>query len=351
MKKALSKVVSFLFGSRRRKIIFTVITVLLIGGIFFVSKQSSKTTNLYTIKSQTFAQTVSASGVVSARRKATLKFQIPSLVTWVGVKNGDSVRPYQTVATLDMRTLEKNLSIALINYSEQRNSFDQKQDDYQNRTPTSALNEVMKRVLQNNQYDLDKSIRSVELANLAKVQAVLVTPISGVVVDDGGLLAGQNLSAADLEAKAVKIVDLSSMYFQAKVDEVDYVKIKDDQKVSLTLDAFPGRTFTGKVSYIGQQGVKSPNGSINILVDVDLDPFTEKLVTDLNGEAVFTVAEIPEALVIPSKYIYYHDNNPYVRVDTKGKITERTIVLGAVSGEMTQIKSGLSSGDQIVTTK
>lgn len=350
MKKVLSKIIKFLFGSRIRKIISAVVIVI-IGVIIFFNQKSSKPANLFTVKSQTFAQTITASGTITARRMATLKFQTPSLITWVGIKKGDQVNAYQAVATLDMRTLEKNLSIALLNYSEQRNNFDQKQVDNQERTPYSALNDDMKRILQNNQYDLDKSVRSVELSDLAKKQAVLVTPFSGIVVDDGGLVAGQNLSAADLEAKAVKIIDMSSMYFQAKVDEVDYAKVKNGQTVSLTLDAFPGKTFTGKVTYVGQQGVKSTSGSINILVDVTLDPFKENLVTDLNGEAVFTVAEIPNSLAVPANYVYYRDNKPFIKVVSGGKTAEKAVTLGSVSGELTQVISGLSSGDQVIQEK
>src|SRR4030067_1300152 len=99
------------------------------------------------------------------------------------------------MGVLDQKTDLKNLKAELIDYSKKRNEFEQTQEDNQNRTPTQALNDEMKRILQNNQYDLDKAINSVELFDLAKQNLVVTTPISGIVTRADVKSAGVNVSA------------------------------------------------------------------------------------------------------------------------------------------------------------
>ena len=94
---------------------------------------------------------------------------------------------------MDERTVQKNLEIALIDYSKQRLTFDQTLEKNQNRTPAEALNIDMKRILENNQFDLDKAIKSVELSDLAKQDSVLTTPISGIVTRSDVETAGVNI--------------------------------------------------------------------------------------------------------------------------------------------------------------
>src|SRR6185312_3560203 len=65
------------------------------------------------IEPTTLTQTVSVSGSVIAKSTANLTFPISGTISWVGVKTGDTVSAYQTIATLDERTALKNLQKAL----------------------------------------------------------------------------------------------------------------------------------------------------------------------------------------------------------------------------------------------
>ena len=72
----------------------------------------------------------------------------------------------------------------------------------------------MKRILQNNQYDLDKAINSVELFDLAKQNLVVTTPISGIVTRADVKSAGGNVSAQITITK----VDPQNLVFECDVD-------------------------------------------------------------------------------------------------------------------------------------
>lgn len=313
---------------------------------------SAKPVSRYTVRAQQFEQTVTASGRIAAGKHAELSFLTPSKVTWTGVKKGDTVFAYQGIASVDIATLEKNLRQKLLAYMTTRWNFEQLQDDnnvHGNPLSQIPLTDAERRILEKSQFGLDSAVLDVEIADLARQQAVLVTPVAGTVVDDGGLVAGENLSASSVGTSVIRIVDLSTLYFEASVDEVDYAKIRTGQKVKISVDAFPDSEFTGTVRYVGQQGVKSSSGSINIIVDVALDPYKENLVTDLNGEAKFVIRELSGALVVPNEYLLYKSGKTYVRKIAGGKTTETIVTTGTTGAGTTLITSGITSGDQLAS--
>ena len=72
----------------------------------FRGKEGLKTAK---VERKTLKETVSASGKIEAENSATLRFPTPARVVWVGVKKGDTVRKWQSLASLDQRQVEKNL--------------------------------------------------------------------------------------------------------------------------------------------------------------------------------------------------------------------------------------------------
>lgn len=344
---------ALLFASKRRTVVVLIILALLFSGYRYIAPKGA-TGAKYVVAPTVFTEVVTASGHIAAGNSVDLKFTAPSKVTWVGVAKGDTVNAWQGVAAVDSRTLAKNLKEKLLDYMTTRWNWEQSLSD--NNVTTGNIydrpfTDAEKRILEKAQFGLDKSVLDVEIADLAVKESVLVSPISGTVVDNGNLHVWENLTGSDLVTHAVRVVDLSSLYFEAKVDEVDYAKIAPGQRVTVTLDAYPGKKFPGLVRYIGQQGVKTTSGSITILVDVNIETNNEKLVTDLNGDASFIVSEKPAALVIPRDYVFFKNGKANVKLLVKGKSVDREISLGAASGNQAEVVKGLSAGDTIVPSK
>src|SRR3990167_3988929 len=125
----------------------------------------------------------SFSGEVSAEEHVILKFQTTGQIGWVGVKEGESVKKYQAIASLDWRLVERNFQKYLNTYSKYRNTFDQSEDDNQDTSLNGSTQEVRdaaKRLLQTSQADLDNSVLDVEIQNLAKQYSTLVSPFDGL---------------------------------------------------------------------------------------------------------------------------------------------------------------------------
>ncbi len=348
----LSKIRNFLFSNKKRTVITVVLIIAIIIGLAQIFGKKGSTQKTYTVTSQTLSETISATGQVKAKNSVSLAFIAPSKVTWVGVKKGDYVNAWQGLASVDTRTLQKSLQQKLLDYMTTRWNFEQNQDDKDiNGRPLDSvtLTDAEKRILEKSQFGLNRSVLDVEISDLAVKESTLVTPIAGTVVDTGDLTVWENLTAANIATKVIQVVDLNSLYFEAKIDETDYAKVKTGQLVNITLDAFPENTFAGKITYVGQQGVKTTGGVINILVDVALDKYSESLVPFLNGEAKITTAEKAGSLVIPKEYLINKNNKSYVQVVKNGKKSEAEVKTGYTNSTQTEIISGLQSGDIIIS--
>src|SRR3989337_625752 len=120
------------FLKKRYKLI---ISLAVIAGlvIFFTNRSSVQRKNekevTAKVKSGKLEEILTISGAIDAEEKITLRFQTSGRLAWVGVKEGDYVKKYQGIASLDKREIQKNLKKKLLAYMNQRWDFEQTQDD------------------------------------------------------------------------------------------------------------------------------------------------------------------------------------------------------------------------------
>lgn len=354
MKEKLTKPFRFLWKHK----VLSVIGLIILGGIavFILTNRGKKEAyDEYTVQPGTVAVAVEASGKVKAKKSATMYFANAAKLTWVGVKKGDQVQVGQVVATLDRRQLEKTISQKLSEYKTARWDLEQSYDD--NNVAGKPLDNVgllsdsEKRIIQKYQFTMDSSVWDVEIATLALEQSVMTSPVSGTVVDDGGFIQGELLTSKDIANRSMRVVDLSSIYFQADVDESEYAKIHEGIPVQVNLDAFPQATLNGAVTYVGKEGVKKTGGGIQIPVDISFDSSDVPLVPELSGDAEMITEEKKDVLVIEKKYARKSNGQYVVDILKNGKKQEQSIDVGLVGVKTLEIRGGLAQGDVIVIPK
>jgi len=98
-----------------------------------------------------------------------------------------------------------------------------------------------------------------EVIGRVENSSYLRAPVNGLVVKSNATL-NQLVSQA---AVIAVIADTSNMYIQANIEETEIMKVRDGQKVSVNLDAFPGRTFEGVVAEIDMLTQDALGGSIS----------------------------------------------------------------------------------------
>jgi len=274
--------------------IISVLVIIVIAVLIFVFKPGpTPVIETQIVKNSNLVQSVSVSGAIGAKEIANISPLSSGPIVYIGVKLGDSVFAGQTIAVLDQRIMQKNLEASLLDYSKDRNTFNQVQSDNQNRNPNQALNDAMKRILEDNQYDLEKSVNSVELKDLVKQQSVISSPINGVLTRADALTVGSTVSPSTI----FTILNPESLVFNMDVDEADIGKIKTGQKVNLTIDSFPDQNLSVVVTRIDFVSHVTSNGANAFTVESSLDSNEkDQYRVGMNGDSEIITASKSNAL-------------------------------------------------------
>jgi len=97
-------------------------------------------------------------GSISATDIAQIRFQTSGKLAWVGVKVGDRVKKYQSLASLDKNELKKNLEKELNDYRAALHTFNDVQDEYKVTREKYLVTDEIQRILDRSQFTLNKSV-------------------------------------------------------------------------------------------------------------------------------------------------------------------------------------------------
>jgi HlyD family secretion protein len=150
----------------------------------------------------------------------------------------------------------------------------------------------------------------------------------------------------------LEIPDLNTIMAEAFVPEVDIGKIKIDQRVDITIDAFPGKTYAGAVKGMGKL-VRSkawdiPNKILDIQIAIDrLD--TQIMRPGMSLKARIETASLPNCLAVPLKAIRTTTEGSRIKVKADQGWREQTVKLGDSNGVEVVVLEGLQEGDRIAS--
>lgn len=334
--KRVKNIFPFLWGHKKLAITLFVILAVI---IYLLYPKNSKVIETVKVHKSEIVQSVSASGSINSETTVNLSFLTGGKLSYVGVKKGDFVTQGQTIATLDQRTLKTNLDNALKDYALARNEFDQTKDDNQNHTPQDALNITMKRILENNQNNLEKAINSVELQNFVLEQSVLSSPIDGIVTRVDSPVSGTNITAASV----FTIQDPVNLVFNAEIDEADIGKINIGQPIEVTFDAFPDRNVSLEVNEIDFVSHLSDSGATVYTVKAIIND-TSGYRIGMNGDIEVVIERKTDILTVPLSSMI---DDKHVYVKKENKYEKREIITGIQSDTDIEVKEGLTLNEEI----
>lgn len=337
------------FFKNKRKL-FLFLIILSIAAFFgyrtFKARSKKEVYKTALVKKQDIVQTVSASGKVKAEDEATVKFQTSGKLTWVGVKKGDRVKQWQTIASLDVRELERDLKKELLDYMNERWDYEQTTlDDYRD----MAVTETIRRAKEQAQFDLDITILDVEIADIALEYATIYSPINGIVTTAEAPHPGVNVTP--LTAEFI-ISNPDTLIFSANVDEVDIGKIKKGQKATIILDAYPEEEFIADVEHIEFTSSTTTGGGTAFAVKFKLpiNTLDEKFKLGMNGEVDIVIEKKQDVLTIPFEAVKGDEEGSFVYILKDNKPEKIYIKPGFSNDIETQILDGLLEGDSIIVS-
>lgn len=340
MFKNISQIIS---KNKRRVVVLIVIVLFILIGINLVTDNGNNEMVTQEVVRQDLASTISASGAIEGKNQATLHFNAPGKLAWVGVSQGDEVKKWQSLAQLDTVQLNANLQIARSNLRAAEATLDRIYDNVKGHDSDESFTQKETRTAA--EVAKDNAYNAVLAAQNALTNATLIAPFAGTIVSiSDNFTPGANVSLTD----TIIVADVSEFKFTAQVDEVDFGKIKLGQKAEISLDAFPDETFEGTVSYIGKAGVKTVAGGVTIPVEIQFDAKGQSMAVGLSGDVEFILDQKEDALTVPVNYIEQKDGTSVVYVLEGGSKVEREVATGLTTLTEVEILKGLEEGQTII---
>lgn len=244
----------------KRLVLAAAIVVVAVVAVLFVRGKSSKSEPKYVtaeLQKGTIAITVTATGALEAVTTVQVGSQISGTLLGLYADFNDNVKKGQLLAQLDPTFLKAQVAQAQADMERERASAELARREYERALTlfeTHLISESERDVTLTN-YELAKAREKSAAANLDRVKtnldyATIVSPIDGVVISRD-VDVGQTV-AASLQAPTLFTIaeDLARMQCKASIDEADIGKIKEDQAVQFTVDAYPDLSFRGRVKQI-----------------------------------------------------------------------------------------------------
>ena len=192
-------------------------------------------------------------------------------------------------------------------------------------------------------YGVSPSTSVAQLAN-GHVVIPVVSPIDGIVTARN-MVVGQ---MTDIATPLVKVVNLDRVYVDAQVYEKDIAGIRLGDPIRIQVAAFPKRTFSGQVSYVGNE-VNPDTRTLTVRTEVQNPGWL--LRPSMYATVLIGSRHGVRSLAIPSEAVLQEGTNQIVYVEVSpGQFAQRKVTLGTAVGSRVPIRSGLAVGDKVVVT-
>jgi HlyD family secretion protein len=183
-------------------------------------------------------------------------------------------------------------------------------------------------------------------------RTVLRAPFSGIVAEVNGEI-GEYLTPSPPgipTLPAVDLIDDSCLYVSAPIDEVDAAQLKLGMTGRITLDAYRGRHFVGKVRRIAPYvlAVEKQARTVEVEVDFDAPGETRHLLVGYSADIEIVVTAREGAVRIPTPALM--PGNRVLALGDSGVLEERRIETGLSNWEFTEVKAGLAALERVVTS-
>lgn len=286
--------------------------------------------------------------------KVNITAQRTARITRLFYDEGELVKAGDLIATLDTSDVEVKLKNAEAELRQAASNLSALEAEYERKEALYKEGLVSKQQFDDVQTRLRLAQAALEIAKAAREMAELQygrsfikSPVSGVVTDRPVSIGDTVLSGQ----KIATVVDPNRLYISVPVDEADVSRVAMGQKARITMDAYPGRTFKGKVKRISPvvTGARREARTFEVRVsipeenDIILKPGMSADVEIITGRA-------RSVLVVPAQTIIDRGTEQIVYVVDNGRARQRRVEVGLFNWNFAEIKAGLKEGEIVIFT-
>ena len=342
---------------------------------------------------------VSATGTLQPLTQVEISSELSGVVHSVEVEENQRVRGGQVLAQLDTTRIaaqveraEANVKAAAARVTDAGVTLRETEQAYQRAEQLAGRGMVANQALETAQAARDRAASAVATAeaNLAVAEAdlklqqaelaksTIYTPIDGIVLTRS-VNPGQTV-AASMSAPVLFVIaeNLETMQLNAAIDEADIGTVEKGQPARFTVDAFPARRFDASISDISYASVTT-EGVVTYQARLSVDNRELLLRPGMTATVNVVTREADDVLLVPSAAFRFtpprtqqtsfsirdifmprfpgrtprggssRDGGRALYVMEGGAPVRRNVEVGATSGDLTEVVSGLSEGDHVIT--
>ena len=320
---------------------------------------------------------VTATGTIEPVTEVEVGTQVSGIIAKLYADYNSTVKEGQIIAEMDKVTLESDLASARATYDGNRAEYVYQEKNYARSKGLHEKNLISDTEYEQAEYNFSmaKSAYENSKAALAKAErnlsyATIASPIDGIVIDRA-VEEGQTV-AAGFETPTLFTIaaDLTKMQVVADVDEADIGGVKEGQRVSFTVDAYPDDVFDGRVIQIrlgssaGSSSVTSTatESVVTYEVVIAADNPDLKLLPRLTANLSIYTREAHDVLCVPARALRF---NPHAMATKNDRIidcegasklwtkdgnvfTAHPVTTGISDGVSTEITGGMEEGMEII---
>ena len=365
----------------RRAIIWTAAVIIIAAAVILAAGKRKAlqqvTYDTVPVEKGDVAYFVTATGTIEPVTEVEVGTQVSGIIAKLYADYNSTVKEGQIIAEMDKVTLESDLASARATYDGNKAEYVYQEKNYQRSKGLHDKNLISDTEYEQAEYNyaIARSAFENSEAALAKAErnlsyATIASPIDGIVIDRA-VEEGQTV-AAGFETPTLFTIaaDLTKMQVVADVDEADIGGVKEGQRVSFTVDAYPDDIFEGRVIQI-RLGSSSSGSSVTgtttesvvtYEVVIAADNPDLKLLPRLTANLSIYTREAHDVLYVPSRALRFdpramagkndriNDCEGAAKVWTKeGSVfTAHPVTTGISDGISTEITGGIDEGMEII---
>ena len=322
------------------------------------------------VEKKSIHTSITATGTIEPVTSVTVGTQVSGIVAKLYVDYNSIVKKGQVIAELDKTNLISELNTAKANLASSQSTATYQQANYKRYKTLYDKGLVSADEFENAQLsyqkareDVNAKRESVRKAETNLGYATITSPIDGVVLSKS-VEEGQTVAASFNTPELFKIAqDLTDMRVIADIDEADIGGVKEGQRVSFTVDAFPDDHFEGRVTQVRQQATTESN-VVTYEVVISAPNEDLKLMPGLTASVTIFTMEKNDVLVVPSKALRFMPNEAFlekeqtiadVKADHKlwtmegNTFKAHKVEIGTSNGVLTEITGGVAAGTVVLS--
>jgi RND family efflux transporter MFP subunit len=303
----------------------------------------------YKVEDKRIKFTVEATGEVHSSAQTVIRTQVGGTIEKISVVEGNTIEAGSVICNIASRRKHSEYKKAEADLRLAKLELDKKEAEVQSATNREvALIDVQiaKAKIERTQIECDDL--TFDLEQMA-VKAPFRGKIVALEVQAGDLVSGSN--AYTIGSAIGQIVPDAEFSINTTVGERELANITDGQAVRVTLSAFEGREFAGKITRVGQVAVDGASRARVFPITVTFNADSTPVRIGMTAKVSIPIDRVGRVMTVPLAAVQSDESGVYLLRKTESGTERRAVMVGLATTTDVEILSGVSSGDEVIVVQ